>query len=57
MKANEITTVLNHFKDSRSDYKRVLIDGTWGIGKTRYVSEFKKDHKHACFVSLFGKKI
>ncbi|MEY9868366.1 hypothetical protein ABIE66_003745 [Peribacillus sp. B2I2] len=54
MKANEIVTVLNHFNWSK--YRRVLIDGTWGIGKTRYVSEFEKDQSHVSYVSLFGKK-
>lgn len=54
MKANEIVTVLNHFKDS--SYQRVFIDGTWGIGKTKYVLDFKNAHSDACYVSLFGKK-
>lgn len=54
MKANEIVTVLNHFKDS--SYQRVFIDGTWGIGKTKYVLDFKNAHYDACYVSLFGKK-
>lgn len=54
MKANEIVSVLNHFKDS--SYQRVFIDGTWGIGKTKYVLDFKKAHSDACYVSLFGKK-
>ncbi|MBS4214941.1 P-loop NTPase fold protein [Neobacillus rhizophilus] len=54
MKANEIVTVLNHFKDS--SYQRVFIDGTWGIGKTKYVLDFKNAHSDACYISLFGKK-
>lgn len=54
MKANEIVTVLNHFKDS--SYQRVFIEGTWGIGKTKYVLDFKNAHSDACYVSLFGKK-
>lgn len=54
MKANEIVTVLNHFKDS--SYQRVFIDGTWGIGKTKYVLDFKNAHSDACCISLFGKK-
>jgi KAP family P-loop domain len=54
MEANEIVTVLSHFKWSK--YKRILIDGTWGIGKTKYVSDFKKDKRHVSYVSLFGKK-
>lgn len=54
MKANEIITVLNQFKDS--SYQRILINGGWGIGKTRYVMKFKEDHSDACYISLFGKK-
>lgn len=54
MKADQITTVLNHFKNS--NYQRVLIDGNWGIGKTKYVIDFKNDYSNACYVSLFGKK-
>ncbi|MFE4243739.1 P-loop NTPase fold protein [Peribacillus butanolivorans] len=54
MKANEIITVLNQFKDS--SYQRILINGSWGIGKTSYVMKFKEDHLDACYISLFGKK-
>lgn len=54
MKANEITTVLNHLKDS--SYQRVLINGNWGIGKTKYVTDFKNKYPNACYVSLFGKR-
>ncbi|HDX9591010.1 TPA: hypothetical protein ROX98_004081 [Bacillus pseudomycoides] len=54
MKANEIITVLNQFKDS--SYQRVLISGSWGIGKTKYVSDFIESHSNACYVSLFGKR-
>ncbi|MBK5458921.1 gas vesicle protein GvpD [Peribacillus sp. TH27] len=54
MKANEIITVLNHF--NHSSYQRVLIDGAWGIGKTKYVLDFKDAYSDACYVSLFGKK-
>lgn len=54
MKANEIVTVLNHFKDS--SFQKVLINGNWGIGKTKYVLDFIDDHSNACYVSLFGKR-
>lgn len=53
-KRNKIFTVLNHSKES--SYQRVLIDGNWGIGKTKWVSEFKDAHSNVCYVSLFGKK-
>jgi hypothetical protein len=54
MKADKIITVLNQFKDS--NYDRLLIKGTWGIGKTKYVSDFIASHSNSCYVSLFGKK-
>ncbi|MEC1960990.1 hypothetical protein, partial [Bacillus subtilis] len=54
MKANEIVDVLISFNES--SYKRVLINGSWGIGKTKYVSDFIKNHTNACYISLFGKR-
>jgi len=54
MKANEIVSVLSHFKDSK--YQKLFIDGPWGIGKTKYVLDFKKAYPDVCYVSLFGKK-
>ncbi|OUA56837.1 P-loop NTPase fold protein [Bacillus thuringiensis] len=54
MKANEIVNVLNLFKDS--SYQKVLISGNWGIGKTRYVTDFIESHTDVCYISLFGKK-
>ena len=54
MKANEIVSVLNDFKDS--SYQKVLINGNWGIGKTKYVDDFIDIYSNTCKVSLFGKK-
>lgn len=54
MKANEIIDVLNSFNES--SYQRVLINGSWGIGKTKYVSDFIKSHTNSCYISLFGKR-
>jgi hypothetical protein len=54
MKADKIIPVLNQFKDS--SYDRLLINGTWGIRKTKYVSDFKDEYLNSCYVSLFGKK-
>ncbi|MEM5017890.1 hypothetical protein WKH31_16470 [Metabacillus indicus] len=55
MNANEIVEVLNKFKDS-TYYQKILINGSWGIGKTKYVSDFIEEHPNACYISLFGKK-
>ncbi|MBU8757310.1 KAP family NTPase [Priestia megaterium] len=54
MKANQIIKVLQQLKNS--SYKSVLIDGNWGIGKTKYVMEFKQEYSNSCYISLFGKK-
>ncbi|QQZ58944.1 hypothetical protein JI735_19645 [Paenibacillus sonchi] len=54
MKANKILDVLDQFKDSH--YQKVLINGNWGIGKTKYVIDFIQNYSEACYVSLFGKK-
>lgn len=54
MKANEIIRVLNQFKCS--NYEKILIDGEWGIGKTKYVDDFIAEYPNTCYISLFGKK-
>ncbi len=56
MKANKIVKILNDF--SKSKYQKVLITGSWGIGKTKYVKDFIKNRKDitTCYISLFGKK-
>lgn len=54
MKANEIIDVLE--KLGQSSYNRVLIEGEWGIGKTKYVEDFTKDYPNSCYISLFGQK-
>ncbi|VTR22846.1 Uncharacterised protein [Actinobacillus pleuropneumoniae] len=54
MKANEILDVLYQFKSS--SYQKILINGTWGIGKTKYISDFINNYPNSCYVSLFGKK-
>ncbi|GGH17210.1 P-loop NTPase fold protein [Paenibacillus segetis] len=54
MKANEVLGILNQFIDS--SYQKILIKGNWGIGKTKYVSDFIKSHSNTCYISLFGKR-
>ncbi|PSA95822.1 hypothetical protein C6370_00100 [Bacillus atrophaeus] len=54
MKANEIAGVLEQF--GQSSYERVLIDGEWGIGKTKYAEDFTKEYDKSCYISLFGQK-
>lgn len=54
MKANEILRVLEQYRNS--SYNKILIDGPWGIGKTKYIDDFIANHTNSCYVSLFGKK-
>lgn len=54
MRANEIVKILNRFSASR--YNKILIDGQWGIGKTKFVDNFSDIHSDTCCISLFGKK-
>ncbi|MEX3713580.1 P-loop NTPase fold protein, partial [Cytobacillus horneckiae] len=54
MKADKIFNILLDFKGS--NYQRILINGEWGIGKTRYVKEFLEYNPDHCYISLFGKK-
>lgn len=54
MRANEIVKILNRFSASR--YNKILIDGQWGIGKTKFVDNFSDTHPDTCYISLFGKK-
>ena len=37
-------------------YKCILIDGTWGIGKTYAVKDALKENNNVCYLSVFGIK-
>ncbi|MCJ0941388.1 P-loop NTPase fold protein [Mammaliicoccus sciuri] len=55
MKANEIIDVIDSFKNN--EYEKILIDGNWGIGKTKYVTDcIEQDKLNSCYISLFGKR-
>ncbi|MDM5298115.1 hypothetical protein QUF51_08080 [Bacillus pumilus] len=55
MIADKIKQVLNQL--GKLNYDRVIFDGQWGIGKTKYVNDFvKANPENSCYVSLFGKK-
>lgn len=36
-------------------YQKILFDGTWGIGKTKYIMDSLKDKENVYYISLFGK--
>ncbi|TWL55419.1 hypothetical protein CHCC15325_3087 [Bacillus licheniformis] len=54
MKADKIISVLADF--NKSNYERILINGEWGIGKTKYIKDFTNRYSNTCYISLFGKK-
>ncbi|MCY9263990.1 P-loop NTPase family protein [Bacillus haynesii] len=54
MRADKIISVLEQL--TKSSYKSVLINGEWGIGKTKYAEDFVKQRPNSCYISLFGKK-
>ncbi|WBL50340.1 KAP family NTPase [Bacillus altitudinis] len=55
MNAGKIVKILEELREL--EYKKLLIDGEWGIGKTKYVNDFiKSNPEQSCCISLFGKK-
>lgn len=55
MKASKIVNVIENLEKMK--YKKVLINGSWGIGKTKYVKDYIDVNKStSLYISLFGKK-
>lgn len=55
MNSKEIIDILE-LLNSTQTYKKVFINGKWGIGKSYYTNEFRKKHlKNTIYISLFGK--
>ncbi|MGF0470164.1 hypothetical protein ACQQ6W_11015 [Lysinibacillus fusiformis] len=54
MKANQIKIVLDNI--NVLPYKKILINGDWGIGKTKYINDFMAVNNNVYYISLFGKK-
>lgn len=54
MKADYIKEIIKEY--DKMPYDCILIDGTWGIGKTYAIKDALKERKNVCFVSLFGMK-
>ncbi|WP_214776071.1 P-loop NTPase fold protein [Exiguobacterium sp. s37] len=55
MKANEIIKILTSLNNYNT-YNKIFISGTWGIGKSKYISDFIADFEHVSYISMFGKK-
>lgn len=54
MEAAKIMNIIDKLDDL--PYRRILFDGTWGIGKTKYTRDSIKDKENYYYVSLFGKR-
>lgn len=54
MKADYIKEIIKKY--DKMPYDCILIDGTWGIGKTYAIKDALKERRNVCFVSLFGMK-
>ncbi len=52
MNADEIKNIL--LTELHNYYKTIMINGSWGVGKTYYIREYLEDKKHV-YISLFGK--
>ena len=54
MKADYIKEIIKKYDEM--PYKCILIDGTWGIGKTYAVKDALKENNNVCYLSVFGIK-
>ena len=55
MESKDILEILNEFKD-KDTYKKILINGKFGMGKSLYASQFLKNNENSIYISLFGKE-
>lgn len=54
MKADYVKEIIKKY--DKMPYDCILIDGTWGIGKTCAINDALKENSNVCYVSLFGMK-
>lgn len=55
MESKQIFDVLEQFNGSNT-YKKIFINGAWGIGKSYYTNKYKNEHEdYVIYISLFGK--
>ncbi len=55
MESKKIKEILKQF-DGNNTYKKIFINGSWGIGKSYYTNEYIEEHKdNIIYISLFGK--
>lgn len=54
MESKDILNILKDFEEN-STYKKIFINGKWGIGKSYYTNEYIKNRQNSIYISLFGK--
>ena len=55
MESKQIKIILEQFNTTNT-YKKIFINGDWGIGKSYYTNEYKNDNSdNIVYISLFGK--
>lgn len=55
MESSQIKHILKQF-DTTNTYKKIFINGDWGIGKSYFTSEYIKENSdNIVYISLFGK--
>lgn len=55
MESKQIIDILSQFSATNT-YKKVFINGAWGIGKSYYTNEYiKQNSSNIVYISLFGK--
>ena len=54
MESKNILDILESFEKDNT-YKKIFINGKWGIGKSFYTNQYIKNKNNAIYISLFGK--
>lgn len=54
MESKDIMEILNNF-EKENTYKKIFINGKWGIGKSFYTNKYIENKNNAIYISLFGK--
>ena len=55
MESKSILEILKNFEKDNT-YKKILINGRWGIGKSFYTNQYIEGKNNAIYISLFGKE-
>ncbi len=55
MESKQILDIFEQFNENNT-YKKIFINGSWGIGKSFYTNKYKNDYEDfIIYISLFGK--